>query len=70
MVKSESAVNISNILRKCIDELILNKKTVCSICSDNFSSNKTACKIKNLQKKNLQTILQLPLCKSGNFKFI
>lgn len=51
MVKSESAVNISNILRKCIDELILNNKTVCSICSDNFSSNKSACKIKNLQKK-------------------
>lgn len=50
-VCSENAVNISKILRECIDKLSFYNKTICSICSDNFSSNRCACKIKNLQKK-------------------
>lgn len=48
IVISENAINISDILRDCIQKLASYGKTVCSICSDNATENKSGCKIHNL----------------------
>lgn len=42
--KSENSKNIANILNECIQSLTIHQKTICSICSDNFSANKKACR--------------------------
>lgn len=49
IVFSENTVNISDILRDCIQKLEYFGKTVCSICSDNAKENKAACKFDNLE---------------------
>lgn len=48
IVFSENTINVSKILRDCINELKSYGKTVCSICSDNATENKSACNFDNL----------------------
>lgn len=47
IVNTEDTMNISILLDECIQILIKYNKIICYICSDNFSANKSGCKVDN-----------------------
>ena len=48
MVTTENTINITLLIKDCIEKVASKGKTVCAVCSDNFSSNISSCKIENL----------------------